>query len=292
MISVSPVFIKKKICFWYVFIMMNCRCFYSSTDVSGTDPLLIELLIVPDYVQYRTSFAVSHGREILPSEFQRCFSRDRKWGVGVAKKDFTSLGILKTDYRSSAELRSEQNKCRCRLILHKWHEWRESKSEPSYLGRNSHGAKRGEGPQNATESRFRIWSWNSFPTVFYQRALIWVRWYATLRSHTRDSNIDLPRLSDYRHAGKRWTSWRSPQIQCTVCCLLYRTADKHCRHSSSFLSVLSEKSACGYRLSLFKSLDQNEQTRFRSEAKQVKPSFFSLVNQELLRSYQSWTNSV
>lgn len=88
MISVPPLVCTNKTCLWYVFTLMNCRCFYSSTDVSGTDPLLIELLIAPDYVPYLTSFAVSHGCEILHGEFQRCFIRDSMWRVGFEKNDF------------------------------------------------------------------------------------------------------------------------------------------------------------------------------------------------------------
>lgn len=138
---------------------MNCRCFYSSTDVSGPDPLLIELLIAPDYVPYRTSFAVSHGCEILHSEFQRCFICDSMWRVGFAKKDFSSFGRdfenkLPKRYRITmrAKWASLSSPVRSRLILHMWHEWRESQSEPSCVGRNSPGTKEEGDHTSDTES--------------------------------------------------------------------------------------------------------------------------------------------
>lgn len=84
--------LSNKTCLRYVSSLTNCRCFYSSTDVSGTHLLLRELLIAADYVQYRTSFAVSHSCEILHGEFQTCFICDKMRGVGFAKRDLTFFG--------------------------------------------------------------------------------------------------------------------------------------------------------------------------------------------------------
>lgn len=184
---------------------MNCRCFYSSNDVSGPDPLLIELLIAPDYVPYRTSFAVSHGCEILHSEFQRCFICDSMWRVGFAKKDFEN-GLPKR-YRITmrAKWASLSLPVRSRLILHMWHEWRESQSEPSCVGRNSPGIRE-EGDHTSDAESIQNLVGRLFYMVFQQRGLIWVRWY----SNTGDSINDLPWLSDGRLPRKRQTSWHSP----------------------------------------------------------------------------------
>lgn len=301
MISVCPCVCTSKTCHSYVFTLMNCRCFYSSTDVSGTDPLLIELLIAPDYVPYRTSFAVSHGCEILHSEFQRCCLCDSMWRVGFSKK---GLASFRRDFESRLPELCRITKrekwvsllspIRSRLILHAWHEWRESKSEASYGGRTSPGTKE-EGDHTSDTEPIQNVVGRLFYTVFQQRALILVRRYATPRSHTGDSINDLP-----------WLSWQTPSqktniltqsINTTGCLHGVLRSVSHCRQT---LSAFQQFLICAVRkVSLWVQpipvavTEQNEQTRFSSAAKQqLKPCWFSLVDQEMLRSYQSWTTDV
>lgn len=115
-----------------------------------------------------------------------------------------------------------------------------------------------------------------FYTVFQQRALIWVRQYATLTSHTGDSITDLSGLMN--------TSWMATvrkyslvPARCAVFCIT---------HGRQTLSAFQQFLICAVRkVSLWVQpipvpvVDQSEQTWFNSNASQQPEScLFSLAH--------------